>query len=65
MIEFMLPSDGRWTAAMKHHETVGTHLVGSVRLGRDPALGSGPLATVMRDILSLLVYFAAVRAFGV
>jgi magnesium transporter len=27
------------------------------RLGRDPALGSGPLATVVQDILTLLVYF--------
>jgi len=35
------------------------------RLGRDPALGSGPLATVIQDILSLLVYFAVVRAFGI
>jgi magnesium transporter len=35
------------------------------RLGRDPALGSGPIATVIQDILSLLVYFAVVRAFGV
>jgi magnesium transporter len=35
------------------------------RAGRDPALGSGPLATVVQDILSLLVYFAVVRAFGV
>ena len=34
------------------------------RLGRDPALGSGPLATVIQDILSLLVYFAVVKAFG-
>jgi magnesium transporter len=34
------------------------------RAGRDPALGSGPLATVIQDILSLLVYFAVVRAFG-
>jgi magnesium transporter len=34
------------------------------RLGRDPALGSGPLATVIQDILSLLVYFGVVRAFG-
>jgi magnesium transporter len=34
------------------------------RLGRDPALGSGPLATVIQDILSLLVYLAVVRAFG-
>ncbi len=35
------------------------------RTGRDPALGSGPLATVIQDILSLLVYLGAVRAFGV
>jgi len=34
------------------------------RLGRDPALGSGPLATVIQDILSLLVYLGVVRAFG-
>jgi magnesium transporter len=34
------------------------------RAGRDPALGSGPIATVIQDILSLLVYFAVVRAFG-
>lgn len=26
--------------------------------GRDPAFGSGPLATVLQDLLSLLVYFA-------
>jgi len=35
------------------------------RSGRDPAFGSGPLATVIQDILSLFVYFAVVRAFGV
>jgi magnesium transporter len=34
------------------------------RAGRDPALGSGPLATVIQDVLSLLVYLAVVRAFG-
>ena len=34
------------------------------RGGRDPAFGSGPLATVIQDILSLLVYFGVVRAFG-
>jgi magnesium transporter len=28
------------------------------RLGRDPAFGSGPLATVVQDLLSILVYFA-------
>jgi magnesium transporter len=26
------------------------------RLGRDPAFGSGPVATVLQDVLSLLVY---------
>jgi magnesium transporter len=30
------------------------------RLGRDPAFGSGPLATVMQDVLSIVVYFAIV-----
>jgi magnesium transporter len=34
------------------------------RSGRDPAFGSGPAATVIQDVLSLLVYFAVVRAFG-
>jgi magnesium transporter len=34
------------------------------RSGRDPAMGSGPLATVIQDILSLLVYLGVVRAFG-
>ena len=28
-----------------------------VRLDRDPAFGSGPLATVVQDLLSLLIYF--------
>lgn len=28
------------------------------RFGRDPAFGSGPLATVVQDLLSILVYFA-------
>jgi magnesium transporter len=27
------------------------------RLGKDPAFGSGPLATVVQDLLSLLIYF--------
>jgi magnesium transporter len=30
------------------------------RLGHDPAFGSGPLATVVQDLLSIVVYFAAV-----
>jgi magnesium transporter len=28
------------------------------RRGRDPAFGSGPLATVAQDLLSLAIYFA-------
>ena len=27
------------------------------RSGRDPAFGSGPLATVVQDLLSILTYF--------
>jgi magnesium transporter len=34
------------------------------RLGRDPAFGSGPLATVIQDVLSLAVYFATVSVLG-
>lgn len=29
-----------------------------MRFGQDPALGSGPLATVFQDVLTLLVYFS-------
>jgi magnesium transporter len=28
------------------------------RTGKDPAFGSGPLATVVQDLLSLLIYFS-------
>ena len=31
------------------------------RLGHDPAFGSGPLATVVQDLLTVAVYFAAVE----
>jgi magnesium transporter len=34
------------------------------RIGRDPALGSGPLATVIQDVLTLLTYLAVVRTFA-
>jgi magnesium transporter len=30
------------------------------RLGRDPAFGSGPLGTIIQDVLTLLIYFLAV-----
>jgi magnesium transporter len=32
------------------------------RIGYDPALGSGPLATVIQDVLSLLIYFLVASA---
>jgi magnesium transporter len=32
------------------------------RLGRDPAYGSGPLATVIQDLLSIVAYFAVAVA---
>jgi magnesium transporter len=32
------------------------------RSGRDPAFGSGPLATVIQDLLSLVIYFAVAAA---
>jgi magnesium transporter len=31
----------------------------------DPAYGSGPIATVIQDVLSILVYFGVLRLFGV
>ena len=33
--------------------------------GVDPAYGSGPVATVIQDILSIVVYFLVLRAFGI
>ncbi|MEX0799873.1 MAG: magnesium transporter [Dehalococcoidia bacterium] len=32
------------------------------RMGRDPAFGSGPLATVVQDLLSILIYLAIAQA---
>jgi magnesium transporter len=32
------------------------------RAGRDPAYGSGPLATIIQDVLTLAIYFLAVTA---
>jgi magnesium transporter len=34
------------------------------RNGSDPALGSGPVATIVQDVLSILIYFAIVSAIG-
>ena len=30
------------------------------KVGFDPALGSGPICTILQDVLSLLIYFAVV-----
>lgn len=30
------------------------------RLGRDPAFGSGPIATIIQDVLSLVIYFVTI-----
>ena len=35
------------------------------RFGRDPAFGSGPLGTVVQDLLSILIYFVVASALGV
>ena len=35
---------------------------GLSRLGRDPAFGAGPLATVIQDLLSIVIYFAIALA---
>ncbi|MGH8834625.1 MAG: magnesium transporter, partial [Actinomycetes bacterium] len=32
------------------------------RLGKDPAFGSGPLATVIQDLLSIAIYLVIARA---
>ncbi|MDP2341863.1 MAG: magnesium transporter [Deltaproteobacteria bacterium] len=43
--------------------TIGLLLPWSLhRLGSDPALGSGPLATILQDMLSILIYFALAMA---
>lgn len=33
-----------------------------VRLGKDPAIGSGPFATIIRDIMSIVIYFVVANA---
>jgi len=35
------------------------------QLGKDPAFGSGALATVVQDLLSVLIYFVAATAITV
>lgn len=35
------------------------------RAGKDPAFGSGPVATIIQDVLSLIVYFAMIQILAV
>jgi magnesium transporter len=35
------------------------------RLGRDPAYGSGPIATILQDVLTIAIYFGALQLFVV
>ena len=58
-----------WTGAS---QTAGQHLVTTAglvfpwilaRAGRDPAYGGGPPATIIQDVLTLLIYFAIVKPF--
>ena len=35
------------------------------KLGSDPAYGSGPLATIAQDLLTLLIYFATVQMIAI
>jgi magnesium transporter len=35
---------------------------GFARVGWDPALASGPVGTIIQDVLSLLIYFGAATA---
>jgi magnesium transporter len=30
------------------------------KIGKDPALGSGPVATIIQDVLSILIYFLVI-----
>lgn len=34
-------------------------------IGKDPALGSGPVATIVQDVLSLLIYFVIIQLIGI
>jgi hypothetical protein len=51
-----------------HEKPLGTNRRSTVHdrlmseFGRDPEVGSGPLATVVQDLLLLLIYFAIASA---
>ena len=67
-------SDARLAAAVSTSIFVAGSFASAIGLGLpwlfaskglDPAYGSGPVATVIQDILSIVVYFMILRAFGV
>ena len=54
------------SAAPRQRRSVAMGLpYGLNRLGRDPAFGAGPLATVIQDLLSILIYFAIATVLAV
>jgi Mg/Co/Ni transporter MgtE len=46
-----------WTVAGQTHVYLIPASITLKTLGKDPALGSGPLATALQDIISVLIYF--------
>jgi magnesium transporter len=68
---WLLVGDARLALAVGLSLLVASALAASIglalpwlldRFGRDPAYGSGPLATILQDLLSIAVYFLVVEA---
>ena len=51
-------NSGGWSCGRRHRASLP---LAAEQWGLDPAYGSGPVATIIQDVLSLLVYFACVR----
>ena len=51
---------GAVSATLSTFDSPHFHPLGTARMGRDPAFGSGPMATIVQDVLSLLIYFVTV-----
>ncbi|WP_326545508.1 magnesium transporter [Mycolicibacterium sp. ND9-15] len=70
-VVLLITGDGRLAAAVALAVLAASSIATVVALllpwvlqafGRDPAFGSGPLATVIQDLLSILIYLGAVTA---
>jgi magnesium transporter len=69
-IAFLLTADARLAAAVALTVVAAGGVATTVglgfplllsRLGKDPAFGSGPVATIVQDILSIAIYFGIVK----